>query len=179
MRVPGLSRCFAMRQSSSARKFRTPTWIVAALLFTSAVFSATASESVQRQVLSGHVPKITKRLSSLGRLDPMTTWTWRSVCRCVIGSNSPTCLKTLYDPSSPNFRHYLTPDQFTASFGPSREDYQKVIDFAKSNGLVVKRTHPNRTLLDVSGSVAEIEKAFHLHLLHLSTSSRSAHFFCA
>ena len=38
------------------------------------------------------------------------------------------------------------------------------MDFAKSHGLTVKKTHPNRTLLDVSGSVADIEKAFHIKM---------------
>ena len=35
--------------------------------------------------------------------------------------------------ASPNFHHYLTPEQFTEKFGPSQEDYQAVIDFAKSS----------------------------------------------
>ena len=153
-----------MRQSSSARKFRTPTWIVAALLFTSAVFSATASESVQRQVLSGHVPKITKHLSSQGRLDPNAHLALAIGLPLRHGKQLTNLLADVYNPASPNFHHYLTPDQFTASFGPSQEDYQKVINFAKSHGLVVKQTHPNRTLLDVSGSVADIEQAFHVHL---------------
>ena len=41
-------------------------------------------------------------------------------------------LKRLYDPASPDYRQYLTPDQFTANFGPTDEDYQKVINFAQS-----------------------------------------------
>ena len=36
-------------------------------------------------------------------------------------------LQQLYDPSSPNYRHYLTPEEFTAQFGPTEQDYQKVI----------------------------------------------------
>src|SRR5262249_30295945 len=73
-------------------------------------------------------------------------------------------LHDVYKPSSPLFRHFLTADAFASAFGPSQEDYQSVIDFAKSHGLTVKRTHPNRTLLDVSGSVADVEKAFHIHM---------------
>ena len=36
--------------------------------------------------------------------------------------------------------------------------------FAKANGLTVTGTHPNRTLLDVRGSVADIEKVCHVTL---------------
>ena len=36
------------------------------------------------------------------------------------------------------------------------------MDFAKSNGLRVTVTHPNRVVLDVAGTVSDIQKAFHL-----------------
>jgi len=35
-----------------------------------------------------------------------------------------TLLQQIYDPSSPQYRHYLTPEQFTEMFGPTEEDYQ-------------------------------------------------------
>ena len=38
-------------------------------------------------------------------------------------------------PASPNFRQYLTPEEFTARFAPLEQDYQAVKDFAKSKGL--------------------------------------------
>ena len=49
-------------------------------------------------------------------------------------------LQQIYDPASPNYQHYLTPEEFTAQFGPTEQDYQKVIDFAQANGLAVTRT---------------------------------------
>ena len=73
-------------------------------------------------------------------------------------------LQQIYDPASPNFHHYLTPEEFTAQFGPTEQDYQAVIDFARANGLTVIGTHPNRMLLDVSGKAADIEKALHVTL---------------
>jgi subtilase family serine protease len=73
-------------------------------------------------------------------------------------------LQQIYDPASPNFRQYLTPEQFTEMFGPTEQDYQAVIDFAKTNDLTVTGMSANRVLLDVSGSVADIEKAFQVTL---------------
>ena len=68
-------------------------------------------------------------------------------------------LKDLYDPSSPSYRKFLTVEQFTEKFGPSREDYETVKSFAKANGLQVLSVSRNRMNLRVSGSVANIEKA--------------------
>jgi len=56
------------------------------------------------------------------------------------------------------------PAQFTEKFGPAESDYQAVIAFARANHLQVSATHPNRLLLDVSGSVAEVEQALHVTL---------------
>ena len=162
--VPGLYRFVAVWRSRLARKVKIQVFIAAALLWASAVLSAPVSGAVQPQVLNGHVPKITKKLSPLGRLDA------NYHLEVAIGlplrnrEQLTNLLEDIYNPSSPNFRHFLTPDAFAASFAPSAEDYQSVINFAKSHGLTVKRTHPNHTLLDVSGSVADIEKAFHIHM---------------
>jgi uncharacterized repeat protein (TIGR01451 family) len=70
-------------------------------------------------------------------------------------------LRDLYDPASPNYHSYLSPQQFTERFGPSQQDYQSLIDFAKASGFTIK-TQPNRVILDVDAAVADIEKAFHL-----------------
>src|SRR5580658_3083210 len=71
-----------------------------------------------------------------------------------------TLLQQLEDPTSPNYHKYLTSAQFTEEFGPSVVEYQQVIGFAQSHGLTVTHTSGSRRLLDVTGSVANIEQAF-------------------
>jgi subtilase family serine protease len=73
-------------------------------------------------------------------------------------------LQDVYSPSSPNYRHFLTVDEFTARFGPTQADYDSVIQFAETNGLTVVGTSRNRMNVDVAGSVANIEEAFHLKM---------------
>jgi subtilase family serine protease len=131
-----------------------------------ALFSALTifAQTAPRQHLHGHIPKIVPSLQPTGRL-PGT-----ECLRLAIGlplrneAALDDLLRQIYDPASPNFRLYLTPDQFTERFGPTEQDYQAVIDFAKANGLQVTATYPNRTLVDVGGSVATIEKVFHVTL---------------
>jgi kumamolisin len=71
-------------------------------------------------------------------------------------------LKDLYDPSSSSYRDFLTVEEFTARFGPTQEDYDAVIRFAVANGFTVVGTSRNRMDVNVMGSVANIEQAFHL-----------------
>jgi kumamolisin len=73
-------------------------------------------------------------------------------------------LRELYDPKSPFYRQFLTVDEFTARFGPSQEDYDAVIRFAEAKGLKVVGTSRNRMNVDVTGSVASIEAAFHVNM---------------
>jgi len=86
-------------------------------------------------------------------------------------------LKDLYDPSSPSYRHYLTVEQFTAKYGPTQGDYDALIRYAEANGLTVVAKSPNRVNLDVTGSVAHIEKALHLNIgMYMHPSENRAFF---
>jgi len=68
----------------------------------------------------------------------------------------------LSDPASPDYRHWLSVAEFTESFGRTEAEYQKVADFAEANGFTVTYKSPNRLMLVVGGSVAQIEKAFNV-----------------
>ena len=84
-------------------------------------------------------------------------------------------LKEVYDSSSPSYRQFLTVEGFTAKFGPNQEDYDEVISFAETHGFTVVGTSRNRLNLDVTGSVASIEEAFHLTMgvYRLPTENRT------
>lgn len=73
-------------------------------------------------------------------------------------------LDRLYDPSSPDYRHFLSVEQFTEQFGPTVEDYQAVVEFARRNGLIVTDAPANRLLVPVQGTVSQIEKTFHVSM---------------
>jgi subtilase family serine protease len=73
-------------------------------------------------------------------------------------------LKELYNPASPSYRQYLTVEQFTAMFGPTQQDYDAVRHWAETNGFTVVGTSRNRMNVDVTGSVAAIETAFHVNM---------------
>ena len=81
-------------------------------------------------------------------------------------------LSQLSDPASPNYHQFLTPAEFAARFGPSEADYQSLISFMQSNGLAVTGTHSNRTILDVRGAASDIERVFHVNMLHYQHASR-------
>jgi subtilase family serine protease len=117
-----------------------------------------------KPVLHSHVPSAIKRLQPTGappiskRLDLAIGLPFRNP------EAVTNFLNELYDPASTNFHRFLTPRGFTDRFGPTAQDYEAVKAFARSNSLAITATHDNRLLLDVSGTVPVIEKAFHVSL---------------
>ena len=141
-------------------------------LVSAAIFSSVAAPG--QVTLHGHVPAAVSRLQAIGSL-PSSDHLQLAIglpLRNQAGLGG--LLEQLYDPASPIYHQFLTPEQFTAQFAPTEKDYQKVIDFAKANGLTIVRTHPNRMLLDVTGTAANIEKTFNvaLHVYRHPTENR-------
>jgi Pro-kumamolisin, activation domain/Subtilase family len=120
------------------------------------------AQAQQRRTLSGHVPAATTQLQPVDRLPESTRLNLAIGLPLRNQEGLTKLLQQIYDPSSPQYRHYLTTEQFTQKFGPTEQDYQAVVDFANRNGFRIMGTQPNRMLLDVDASVADIEKAFHV-----------------
>jgi len=127
--------------------------------------------------LPGHVPDAVRRLKPEGSL-PRT-----NELRLAIGVplRDPAGLRQflgeLYRPGSPSYRHYLTPAEFTARFAATEADYAAVKQFALARGFKITAEHGNRLLLDVTGRVADVERAFHFHLLKYQHPTEAREFF--
>lgn len=86
-------------------------------------------------------------------------------------------LKSLYDPASLQFRHYLDVSEFTARFGPSQADYAALLRFLRASGLQVTATSGNRRVVEVSGRVSQIEQVFGVRLQEFRDDADGHHFF--
>jgi len=146
-------------------------------VFVSIVVGACNCGQAALKRLSGHVPSAVARVRPTGRLVGATQLRL-SVglpLRNAAGLNS--LLSDMYDPKSPNYRHFLSSAEFAARFGPTEEAYGAVIGFAQSNNLSVVGVEPNRMLLTVSGSVEDTERAFHVTLSVYPHPSEARTFF--
>jgi hypothetical protein len=113
------------------------------------------------QVLKDSMPAAIPHLSASGRLPASTRLNLSIGLPLRNESALNSLLRELYDPASPNYRHYLTPGQFAEQFAPTAVDYQTVANFFGTNGFTAIE-HSDRMVLDVSGSVSDVERVFHL-----------------
>ena len=73
-------------------------------------------------------------------------------------------LSALYDPQSPQYHHYLTPDQFTQQFAPTDDQVQQVTNYLQGQGLTITNIAPNNLIIDATGSVGQVQQSFHIHM---------------
>jgi subtilase family serine protease len=70
----------------------------------------------------------------------------------------------LYDPTSPDYRHFLTRSQFAARFAPTAEEAKAVQQFFEAHNLNVVRIGPDNFFVRARGTASDVEKAFHVVL---------------
>ena len=148
----------------------------AALWAAALVVSMGSMQASGRQTLHGHVPQAVASSTGLGRMAGSAQMSLSIGLPLRNAAELAELIKQLSDHASPNFRHFLTPAQFAERFGPSETDYQSLSSFISQSGLKVSATHPNRMILDVTGSVNDIERTFHTNMMRWRHAKRGAYF---
>ncbi|MGA5817089.1 protease pro-enzyme activation domain-containing protein [Kitasatospora sp. NPDC094028] len=72
-------------------------------------------------------------------------------------------LTAVTTPGSPQFGKYLTPEQFTAQFGPTQQDVAQVKAYLAAQGLTVTEVSANRQVVSAHGTTAQVSQAFGTH----------------
>jgi subtilase family serine protease len=128
------------------------------------LLATAAAQAQERQTLRTHMAA-TAGTQAAGRLSASQQMNVAMTLKLRNQAQLNDLLQSLYDPSSSNYRKFITLAQFTEQFGPTAADYEAVVNFATTHGLtVMKADAPNRLVVEVSGPVANIETAFHVNM---------------
>jgi subtilase family serine protease len=117
-----------------------------------------------KHTLNGHVPH------NLRQFNPATTPDANEHIRLAIAlelqntNELNQLLAELQNPKSPKFRKFLSSEEFASQFGPSHEDFAKVIAFCENHGLKTVENHENRLIIETEGSITNVENAFEVNL---------------
>jgi len=133
-----------------------------AIFLAVSLFSTLSLAQESRQVLHSHVrPAVSSGQAALVGSLPATEQLHVSIVLPLRNQAELTALLgRLYDPSSPDYRRFLSVEQFTEQFGPTAADYQSVVDFAQANGLTVTDKPSNRLLVPISGTARRSSEPF-------------------
>ena len=149
-------------------------------LLTVAVIVSLLSLNAQAQsVLTHHMREVTRsgEAKPVGRLPADRMMSLDLVLPIRDQSGLDRFLEDLYNPSSPSYKHYLTPSEFTLRFGPTQKDYDAVVKFAQLNGLSVTGGTRDGMEVQVKGPVSAVENAFHVNMRTYQHPTESRVFF--
>lgn len=143
------------------------------------LISVMPSFAADRRLVTSHVPAAMAH-GHFTQLGPLPATNQMALALCLPLRNPmelTNLLASIYNPTRPEYRHFLKPKEFTARFGPTAEDYAAVVTFARTNGLTVTAMHSNRLVVDVRGAVANVEQAFQVKLVSFRHPAEKRAFF--
>ncbi len=123
--------------------------------------------------LHGNVPGLARTAYDQGEASPATQLT---NVRLVLSRTSAQeaaleqYLVQLQDKSSPNYHKWLTPDEFGKLYGPADSDIAVLVAWLQSQGLTLETISKGRTNIAFSGSVSQVEGAFHISIHSFSAN---------
>src|SRR5258708_5312236 len=82
-------------------------------------------------------------------------------------------VQQLYDKKSPNFHKWLNQEQFNASFSPTAQEVNAVQNFLSAHGLTTVAVAENNFYVMVEGTVADVQRAFHVELHNYSWNGQT------
>ncbi len=151
----------------------------ASILLSVAALACAAASSQAQSVMTHHVREVvqTDAVAASGRLASNQEMKLDLVLPLRDPAGLKTLLSQIYDPKSPSFHKFLTVSEFTAKFGPTQEDYDTVVEFAKSNGFTVTGGTRDGMEIQVKGPVSAVESAFHVSMLTYHDPEQNRTFF--
>jgi subtilase family serine protease len=160
--------------------------LVFALLVAAVTAGATAQQDriintidpTESVVLKHNVTPQAQPENDAGPLDPSQTLTGIRVMFKLSATQNADLKQLLAEqqtPSSPNYHKWLTPRQYADRFGLSPHDIAKITSWLKSQGLQVTEIAHGRGWIVFSGTVAQVQNAFHTQL-HRYTVNGETHF---
>jgi subtilase family serine protease len=144
------------------RRFSVFSLALVAVMTIMSVASQAASQPFMTRHTRGAV--VNGEAQSLGRMPATQTMHFDVVLALRHAPELKNFLDDIYDPTSKNYHQYVTPKEFTERFGPSQEDWDGVVKFAQQSGFKVIGGSRDAMDIRLQGTVAQVEKAFHVQM---------------
>ena len=145
-------------------KSKLSSLLIAALLLTLIASVALPASAASGKFIAHNTPSYVATAKSLGTEDPSKMAEVSIWLNLHNRAGLDTLAKQLYDPTSPNYRHFLKSSQIATRFAPTAAEAKTVQEFFEAHNLKVVRIGPNNFFVRARGTVGDIESAFHVQL---------------
>jgi uncharacterized protein (TIGR03437 family) len=134
--------------------------------------------NAQRTLLAGIVHPKALAANDQGRVSPSLAMPYITLTLAPSASQQADLQKLLVEqqtPGSPNYHHWLTPEEFGQRFGMSDADISKITQWLQQQGLNVVSVARGKGWIVASGTAAQVEAAFQTEI-HSYAAGGEMHF---
>jgi subtilase family serine protease len=130
------------------------------------IFSIALSSIVQAQstTIAKNTPGFIKKATNLGSVNPSTIITVTAWLKLHNEDKLDALIRGQYKKGSLTYHKWITQSQFNSNYGPTLQEVNTVRNFLSSNGLTVIAVAENNEYVKVRGTVAAIQKTFHVQI---------------
>ena len=153
--------------------------IIGALVFSASGILCAAPDRIDRPVDPNRTTVLPRQVHPLaqarydrGLADPATQLSYITLLLRP-DSTLASFLAEQRDHSSPNYRHWLAPEEFANRFGLSQNDIGKITAWMASQGLQVNDIARGRHWVTFSGTTGQISRALHTEFHHYLTGGKT------
>ncbi len=135
-----------------------------------------AIQDARRTRMAGHVHPMATAANDIGAMDPGTTLPAMTlVLRQTAAQQADldNLLAAQQDPASPEYHHWLTPEQYADRFGASADDIAKITAWLAQHNLQVTAVGRGRTSITFTGTAGDVEQAFQISMHRYSVNGRN------
>ncbi|HEY5030307.1 MAG TPA: protease pro-enzyme activation domain-containing protein [Candidatus Angelobacter sp.] len=146
---------------------RTLLLIVVGGMLSPAALAQRSINEADRVITHGNVHPLARAEFDRGSADlnlPMENMILQLSPRASAKADLDTLLADLQNPKSPNFHHFLTPQEFGLRFGPTDQDVADAANWLKSHGFRIEQIGNGKLWINFSGNVQQVEQAFQTNI---------------
>ena len=141
-------------------------------LMVASVLAMTCSMLQASTIVKNNTPGYVVTAKSLGAEDPAKIIEVSVWLKLHNRDQFDVLTESLYDRNSPNYRHWLTGKDIER-FAPTAGEAKTVQQFFAAHNLQVVKTGPNNFYVRARGTVADVQKAFHVHLINYQVGQKT------
>lgn len=146
------------------------------LIFSALVFALASSllaVSAQSSVVPKNTPGFVKKATDLGPANPATVITATVWLKLHNQSRLDRLVQQQYQKGSPNYQKWVDQSMINANFSPSAQAVNAVQNFLTAHNLTVLHVAENNFYIKAQGTIAAMEKAFHVQIHNYSFQGKT------
>ena len=136
-------------------------------MFSSGALAQRSINEADRVTKHGNVHPLARAEFDRGSADqtmPMENMILQLSPRASAKADLEKLLADQQNPKSPDFHHWLTPQEFGIRFGATDQDIADAANWLKSFGFKIEEIGNGKTTINFSGNVQQVESAFQTNI---------------